>query len=458
VPPAPTVSLREVFRGRRGLFLAALLIAEFGGAMQGLAYTTVLPVVAAELDGFGLYGATLSAGSIAAVLMLSVAGTVLGRLRPARTLLLATGGYVAGAAMAVFATQMSWVLTGTAVRGVAGGLLAGFGVGAIGSLFDERERPRVFGVFALVWLLPSLVGPLLNAGITEWVGWRWALAWPAVIVVGARVMMGRYVAVVPWQRSVERAHVGPGLVVAVGLVVGALGSAARGPWGAALLAGGIVLGAVGTGVFLVRATRHRPLARVVFAFTALCASFFGLFQMLSLIMIEGLGRPLVWSSSAVSAGLVAWSLMGLRPRPHARPDVVATGAVAIVLGAAGLLVAVVVPVGTPAAVLVVAAAAVAGVGMGMSYPVLSSEVFDVPGSPPASAVGAAVAFAETAGTAWVVLLAGGIYSAAHSAGIAPRPALVIVLAVLAAVCVASLVLAATRAARPPRGAAARART
>ena len=154
-----------VFAGRRGRFLAALLLAEFGGAMQGIAYSTVLPVVAGDLGGFSLFGATLAAGPIAAVLMLSVAGAVLGRLRPGVVLFIATVGYVVGASMAVFAPSMEWVLAGTIVRGVAAGLLAGFGMGAIGALYDEVERPRVFGVFALIWLLPSLVGPLLNAAL-----------------------------------------------------------------------------------------------------------------------------------------------------------------------------------------------------------------------------------------------------------------------------------------------------
>lgn len=51
-------------------------------------------------------------------------------------------------------------------------------LGAIETLYDDRERPRVFGLFALVWLLPSVVGPPLNAVITDWIDWRWALAWP----------------------------------------------------------------------------------------------------------------------------------------------------------------------------------------------------------------------------------------------------------------------------------------
>lgn len=439
-----TVSLREVFHGRRGFFLAAMLAAEFGGAMQGLAYATVLPVVARELDGFGLFGATLASGPIASVLMLSVTSAVLARVRPVQVLAIATVGYVVGALMTALAPAMIWVLAGTVVRGVAGGLIAGFGVGVIGALFDERERPRVLGLYAMIWLVPSLVGPLLNAGITEWVGWRWALAWPAVLVVSARIAMGRYVDLVPWDRSRELAHPGPGLLTALGLAAGAAGSAAPAPWGPVLLGGGVLASAVGTVVFLERTLAHRPLLRLFAPFTLVCAAFFGLYEVLSVIMLEGLGRTLVWSSAAVTGSLFAWALVGLKPRPHARPDVVVVGSVLILAGLAVITSAVLALEGTAAPVSVVAGGTIAGVGMGLAYPVLSSSLFDVPDSPRASTIGAASAFAETAGMAWAALVAGGIFSAAHLAGVEARPALGAALGPLVLVAAVAVVLSARR--------------
>src|SRR5690606_33598488 len=65
--------------------------------------------------------------------------------------------------------------------------------------------------------------------------------------------------------------------------------------------------------------------------------------------------------------------------------------------------------GTAAPVSVVAGGTIAGVGMGLAYPVLSSSLFDLPDSPRASTIGAAAAFAATAGLAWAALVAGGIF-------------------------------------------------
>lgn len=425
-----TPSLVEVLRGRRGRFLIALLLAEFAAAMQGIAYSTVLPVMARDLDGFALFGATLAAGSVAAVLMLSFSSQILARVPPTLVLLVATALYVLGAAMAVFAPAMAWVLAGTMVRGVAAGLLAGFGMGAIGALYDERERPRVFGLYALIWLLPSVAGPPLNALITEWLGWRWAVGWPAVLVVIARMLIGATISAVPWSPNPESAPVRArvGALVAVLLAIGAWGSTSPTGWGLTALAVGGLGGALAIAVFLIRS--DPAAARVLIPFALLCATHFGVYELLSLTVIEALGSTVLMASLAVTGGLVAWCLAGLRPRPEARPDRAIAGPVLMTV-AVGVVIAGLLAGNQVGLVLVIAGSVLVGLGMGWAYPLLSSEPFNGAGAAPT--IGTLIAFAETAATAWVALVAGGMYSALHGLGWAPSPALIAVFGVLVAV-------------------------
>jgi len=433
---AERVRLADILRGRRGRFLATLMLAEFAAAMQGIAYSTVLPVTARDLDGFALFGATLAGGSVAAVLMLSFTAPILQRVPPVRVLLAATALYVVGAGLAVFAPAMTWVLAGTVIRGVAAGLFGGFGLGAIGTLYDEAERTRVFGLFALIWLLPSVLGPPLNAMITDWIGWRWALAWPAVLVVLARILMGTTISAVPWTPERDRVPVsaGAGVTVAAALAVGGWGSTTSSIWGMAALAIGAGVAGFAIVAFLVRGTRGE--ARVLIAFALLCAAFFGAYELLSLTIIEGLGSTVLIASVAVTGGLLAWSLVGLKPRPDARPDRAVAGSV-LVAGAFVLLILGLWLGGSGGIVTVIAGAVMAGAGMGAAYPLLSSESFT--GSTAASTIGTMVAFAEIAATAWVALLAGGAYSALHSIGQPPAQALQIVFALVSVIAVASVV-------------------
>ena len=430
-----------MLRGRRGRFLLALLLTEFAGAMQGIAYSTVLPVLARDLDGFTLFGATLAAGSVAAVLMLSFTAPILQRVPPLRVLVMATALYVVGAAMAVFAPAMGWVLAGTLVRGVAAGLLAGFGLGAIGALFDERERPRVFGLYALIWLLPSVVGPPLNALVTDWVGWRWAIGWPAVLVVVGRALIGLTVSAVPWRPGTEPTTVSARVGVGVGLAlaVGSWGSANPTGWGLVALLAGITAGGAAIAAFLLRGMvgESRPLL----AFALLCAAFFGAYELLSLTIIEGLGSTVLAAAGAVTGGLLAWSLVGLRPRPDARPDRATLGPV-LVVGACLLLIVGVGVGGVAGIGTVIAGSVLAGVGMGAAYPLLSSEPFA--SATPAATVGTLIAFAEIAATAWATLLAGGLYSTLHGQGWPAASVLQLVFVVLAGIATAAAALAATR--------------
>src|SRR3712207_5656605 len=107
---APDTSLRAVFAGRRGRLLAALLLAEFAAAVQGIAYATVLPLASRDLDGSRLYGATLAAGSLVSVLVLAAGAGLTARLGPRRTLLVATVVYVVGVALSAAAPAMAWLL------------------------------------------------------------------------------------------------------------------------------------------------------------------------------------------------------------------------------------------------------------------------------------------------------------------------------------------------------------
>lgn len=196
----PGSSLGAIFAGRRGRLLTALLVTEFGAAVQSIAYSTVLPIASRALGGSALYGATLAAGSFAMIFVLATGPGPFGRLSSGQMLLVGAVMYVAGVLLAATAVSMAYVLAGAVVRGLAAGLLAGFGLTAIGALFEDAVRPRVFGLFALVWLLPSLAGPVLNALVAVAAGWRWAMAWPAAVVLIGRMLIARDSALIPWRR------------------------------------------------------------------------------------------------------------------------------------------------------------------------------------------------------------------------------------------------------------------
>jgi MFS family permease len=427
--------LRAVFAGRRGRLLAGLLLAELAGAIGIIAYASVLPLAARDLHGGTLYGATLAAGTLTTILTLATGVT----LHPARrALFVSTVLYGVGVITTAVAPAMAVVLAGSVLRGAGAGLLAGFGMSAIGGLYEGALRRRVLGLFAIMWLLPSLAGPALNALVASAVGWRWALAWPAAIVIVARVLIGRDADVVPWQATARRVDATSGPLVVGGLALASVAPELDNWWA-------LVPYCLGTTVAVLAAWRtlraligpaHARLP-VVAVLGGVSLAFFGGDAMIALAVVEGTGYGVLAASAAVGAGLVAWSIVGLRPssRDHAAAGVAVVGLglalVAVALGFSG----------AAALAGVVIAWAIGGVGMGIAYPRLTSDPFDELPPEQVTAVGTALAFAELAGGAVGALLGGGLYSLAAAAGAPASSGLVAGFVLLAA---AALVGAASR--------------
>jgi MFS family permease len=449
VTTAVDVSLRAVFRGRRGRLLAGLLLAEFGAAVQSVAYSSVLPLASRELSGSALYGATLASGALATIGVLALGPRVVAALSAGWTLAVATGLYLAGVVAAAAAPTMGFVLAGSIARGIAAGLLAGFGLTAIGGLYEDALRARVLGMFAVVWLLPSLVGPVFNAAVAVTFGWRWAMAWPAVVVVVARALIGRDVGIIPWQPARSRLALFAGAAVLCGLIAASVAPSLPGAVAVPDLVPGLVL-AAGLVVATVASTRILHVAvpgdarrfRTLVCFYGLCLAFFGGAGLVALAAMEGLGYGVVAASVIVGAGLVAWAVTGLRPP---RRDAATAGLLllAIALGAQAVALAAV-PDPTVALALAVGTWAVGGFGMGLSYPRLMAGAFDDLAPERVTPVATAVAFAETAATAVGSLVGGGLYSVASAAGVATGRSLTWAFALLAAIAAATVTLSTRR--------------
>ncbi len=406
-------SLRAVFAGDRGRLLVGLLFAELGTAIQAVAEAAVLPLASHELHGAALYGATVAGPSLSAILFAILGPALTRRLGPRGVLLWSTLVYLAGVLLAVLAPTMAFLLAGRVLQGAAAGLLAAFGLNAVGALYEDAVRARVVAIFSVVWLLPSVLGPAVNAIVASLAGWRWAMAWPAVLVIAARVVIGRRAGLLPRPERGAATPVASGVVVLAALALAAaapgLPAAARVPvWAAALAV------ALAAGYLVVRRlTRgHRLRMLGIGVFAGITLAYFAGEALLPLGLIDVSGLGVTGASIAFAAGAASWSIAGLRPAgERMRPVVARIGAALITAAAIALAVVTFLAVPGPAALVVaVLAWGSAGAGMGSSWPVLSAEAFDDADPAEVPALSAAVAFVQSAGVAAASLLGSGFYS------------------------------------------------
>ena len=343
--------LRAVFAGDRGRLLVGLLFAELGTAIQAVAEAAVLPLASHELHGAALYGATVAGPALSAILFAILGPPLTRRLGPRGVLLWSTLVYLAGVLLAVLAPTMAFLLAGRLLQGAAAGLLAAFGLNAVGALYEDAVRARVVAIFSVVWLLPSVLGPAVNAIVASLAGWRWAMAWPAVLVIAARIVIGRRAGLLPTPERGAATPVASGVVVLAALALAAaapgLPVAARVPvWAAALAV------ALAAGYLVVRrltgGQRRRMLGIGIFA--GITLAYFAGEALLPLGLIDVSGLGVTGASIAFAAGAASWSIAGLRPAgERMRPVVARIGAALITAAAVALAVVTFLAVPGPAA-------------------------------------------------------------------------------------------------------------
>lgn len=307
--------LRELFAGARGRLLAALLLAEFAASVTGLSYSAVLPVAAAELSGLEFYGAAVTATGIVGIAFLGFGAYLYGRIGAQAQLLISTIVLVAGVVMSATATTM-WVLVGgLALRGVAAGLMGGLGMGVISEVYpDAKQRERVFGLYAIMWIAPALVGPAINGVLLVAWGWRATMVWPAVLVLIARGLMAGSLRVVGWQRPAIAPKVrGPWAFVAI-----AAGLAAAQVYVASATVWGVAAGVVLMIVVLVVPFRHALVLTVPaerraqagsWVLALVCGSYFGINAFVPLLSAEYIDASGVVGAVLVSLGPLTWGLI-----------------------------------------------------------------------------------------------------------------------------------------------------
>ena len=183
------------------LILASAVAAMFLSAVQHSIVATATPVLAADLGRLDLIAFMQSAFMATSVPAVAIAGRlsdVYGR----KPFLL--GGLVlfAGAtALCGFATSMEMLVGFRALQGIGGGILMGNAFSVSGDLFPPSERGKYMGLFAAVFGIGGLIGPLLGGLIVDALSWRWVF-W-AILPI-ALVAFAAIVAIMPWLRPPPR--------------------------------------------------------------------------------------------------------------------------------------------------------------------------------------------------------------------------------------------------------------
>lgn len=423
--PAPSEALDAPAGGPLALPWRWLSLGMFAliflAAFEVLAVTTVMPLVAEDLDGENLYALAFSVPLAAGVVGMVVAGNWSDRAGPLPPLLAAGVLFVVGLVIAGLAPNMPVLVLGRLVHGIGGAAVIVPLYVIVARVYPESVRSRVFAGFAAAWVIPSIVGPAVAGFVAEQLDWRWVFLGVIALVLPAGAMM-----LVPLLRVLDRVQGDPTVpwsasrlawsVLAAAAALGvSLAKELPEPWRWVVAVVAIAVTVVAVRPLLppgtLRAARGMPATVLMRAIVA--GAFFGSEIYLPYFLIDRYEFSPSLAGAVLTGAGVSWAaaswLQGRLGDRISNTDVVRIGAVVLALSLVAVLA--VAAFGLPPAVAFVAWT-ICGAAMGFMYPRFSVSVleqspqeaqgFNSAALTIGESLGAAVALAITALVASVV--------------------------------------------------------
>lgn len=175
---------------KSGIFIAcAVIVLELIGGMQSYLNQLILPILSKELNSQNFYGVILGVSSIATMAGLPIGAALMSQIRLSRLLLSATFVLVIGALISASAPNVLVFIIGSAVRGLAGSILAMTSIGAVALGLSGRARQLTLAFASASWVIASVVGPAYAAWVTHLLSWRWAMLLYLPLLLAARFVI-----------------------------------------------------------------------------------------------------------------------------------------------------------------------------------------------------------------------------------------------------------------------------
>ncbi len=369
---------------RRRRVTAALFLVTSLGAFESTVVATAMPTIVADLRGLDLYSWVFSIFLLGSTLAMPVYGRLADLWGRRRLLLGGIALFTTGSLLCAVAPSMGVLVAARGLQGLGAGGLVPLSLTVAGDLYTLEERARVQGYFSSVWGLASVVGPLAGAFLTIQFGWRsifvsvLPLALVAAVLVATQLVEARRAPATGGEPLFPR-----------GLLTD---RATAAPYLAGLLLGTTIYGVTAWVPLFVQGARGGTAGAAGAVITPLI---------------------LCWAFSAAAAARVL-------PRAGFRRTALA-GAILVVAGQAGLLVAALADLGVAASSV---ACAVIGLGLGPSALAQLLAVQHVVSESRRGVATSLVPFSRTVGGSigvWALglLLAAGL--GGHASGGLPAP-------------------------------------
>jgi EmrB/QacA subfamily drug resistance transporter len=156
-----------------GIVVASVAVLLLLASLDQSIVSTALPTIVADLGGLEHLSWVVTAYILASTIVAPLYGK-LGDLYGRRVMVfVSVGMFLVGSILCGIATSMWFLILARGLQGLGGGGLFVLALSIIGDVIPPQERGKVQAVFAAVFSLSSVAGPLLGGWFVEQFSWHW---------------------------------------------------------------------------------------------------------------------------------------------------------------------------------------------------------------------------------------------------------------------------------------------
>lgn len=155
------------------LITLAIMLSLFLASMEATVVATAMPTIVGQLGGLDIYSWVFSAYMLASTITVPLFGKLSDQYGRRPVYAAAMALFLAGSLLCGLAGSMGQLVAFRVVQGLGAGGLLTLAFVIVGALFTLEQRARMQGLFASVWGVSSVVGPLIGGFLVDRISWPW---------------------------------------------------------------------------------------------------------------------------------------------------------------------------------------------------------------------------------------------------------------------------------------------